>query len=422
MCEHIEDFHRTVLMLGALALYAEIRGADDAFIEHHRPVAWPLSLPRASDEASFPPGYDPIGGTDSRQARDGPPTFRLDAVLVQAVIAGALSFAHLHDLAAAAGQDGWKAWAYPITRGPAPGRRLASAAHRWPVPAGLVLVPDRAVASLGANVATAGLLDLSARRRPGCASCVAGWPALAFLGGTLLAHSPTAEDRVPDPPAPAAPSPLRRSSRNRGLRPGPGARRDPRGSKTPAALPAADPTPTAPPVPAALVDHARKVADDHQARTGSRIDTDTLRARLGVPPQLAEPSPPNSPDQKGDPAMPARDHFHSADADRPGADRHPPRPPRPHQARRRLHRRPLRLVRRLHQPDRRPARRPHPPLHASARRTTAMDVPLWLALIVVGYLGVKLIRPPWWLVAVLLLGGYLLADSLLAPVIDTAVK
>ncbi|MER5532175.1 hypothetical protein [Streptomyces mirabilis] len=51
-----------------------------------------------------------------------------------------------------------------------------------------------------------------------------------------------------------------------------------------------------------------------------------------------------------------------------------------------------------------------------------MQVPLWLALIVVGWLGIKLIRPPWWLVAVLLLGGYLLADSLIAPAIDTAVK
>ncbi|MCP9958577.1 MULTISPECIES: hypothetical protein [Streptomyces] len=51
-----------------------------------------------------------------------------------------------------------------------------------------------------------------------------------------------------------------------------------------------------------------------------------------------------------------------------------------------------------------------------------MDVPLWFALLVVGALGVKLVRPPWWLVAVLLLGGYLLADSLLAPVIDSAVK
>ncbi len=41
-------------------------------------------------------------------------------------------------------------------------------------------------------------------------------------------------------------------------------------------------------LPAALVDHARKVADDHHTRTGNRIDSDTLRARLGVPPLLAE--------------------------------------------------------------------------------------------------------------------------------------
>ncbi|MEY9486257.1 hypothetical protein RKD26_002051 [Streptomyces calvus] len=51
-----------------------------------------------------------------------------------------------------------------------------------------------------------------------------------------------------------------------------------------------------------------------------------------------------------------------------------------------------------------------------------MNVPLWLALLVVGVLGVKLIRPPWWLIAVLLVGGYLLADSLLAPVIDSVLK
>ncbi|MET8816831.1 hypothetical protein ACFW4T_32635 [Streptomyces mutabilis] len=51
-----------------------------------------------------------------------------------------------------------------------------------------------------------------------------------------------------------------------------------------------------------------------------------------------------------------------------------------------------------------------------------MDVPLWFALLCVGALGVKLIRPPWWLIGVLLLGGFLLADSVLAPVIDTALK
>ncbi|MFD8302975.1 hypothetical protein ACFV29_11590 [Streptomyces sp. NPDC059690] len=51
-----------------------------------------------------------------------------------------------------------------------------------------------------------------------------------------------------------------------------------------------------------------------------------------------------------------------------------------------------------------------------------MHVPLWLALLVVGVLGVKLVRPPLWLIAVLLVGGYLLADSLLAPVIDSFLK
>ncbi|RAJ82810.1 hypothetical protein K377_03861 [Streptomyces sp. PsTaAH-137] len=46
--------------------------------------------------------------------------------------------------------------------------------------------------------------------------------------------------------------------------------------------------PTTPAVPTALVDHARKLAADHHTRTGTAIDTDTLRARLGVPPQLAD--------------------------------------------------------------------------------------------------------------------------------------
>ncbi|MFE1438969.1 hypothetical protein [Streptomyces sp. NPDC058739] len=51
-----------------------------------------------------------------------------------------------------------------------------------------------------------------------------------------------------------------------------------------------------------------------------------------------------------------------------------------------------------------------------------MDVPLWLALLAVGWLGVKLARPPWWLVAVLFLGGYLIADSFLSPAVNGLVK
>ncbi|MGW9025469.1 DUF2637 domain-containing protein [Streptomyces sp. NPDC055722] len=208
---------------------------------------------------------------------------RIDAVLVQAVIAGALSFAHLHDLAAAAGQAGWKAWAYPVSVDlllVAAWRRLRSdgpsrLAWCWFVIA--------LFASLGANIATAGFLDLAnppALLRLG----IAGWPALAFLGGTLLAHSGGRQEPVP--PAPAAPD----------YAPAPGTDSGPFADPAPEAapvavpeeaptLPAADPVPA---VPAVLVDHARKVADDHRARTGSPIDTDTLRARLGVPPQLAD--------------------------------------------------------------------------------------------------------------------------------------
>ncbi|MFF3420707.1 DUF2637 domain-containing protein [Streptomyces sp. NPDC002698] len=216
------------------------------------------------------------------------PAFRVDAVLVQAVIAGALSFAHLHELADAAGQSGWKGWAYPVSVDlllVAAWRRLRSdgpsrLAWCWFLIA--------LVASLGANVATAGFLDLAhppAWLRFG----IAGWPALAFLGGTLLAHSHTAEDEDLEPvrPAPAVPVPAPEIERESVPDPQP----------EPAPLPAAEdtralaPAPAASPlpsVPAALVDHARKLAADHQARTGARIDTDTLRARLGVPPQLAD--------------------------------------------------------------------------------------------------------------------------------------
>ncbi|MFI9603871.1 DUF2637 domain-containing protein [Streptomyces sp. NPDC052043] len=217
------------------------------------------------------------------------PALRVDAVLVQAVIAGALSFAHLHDLAAAAGQDGWKAWAYPISVDlllVAAWRRLRTdgpsrLAWSWFLIA--------LVASLGANVATAGLLDLN--DVPAWLSIlVAAWPALAFMGGTLLAHSPA--DRSSAPPAPATPDPDPVPE----VEPEPAAVAEPdplpepvvvpEPEETPA-LPTAEPAPVAP-VPAALVDHAHKVADDHHARTGSPIDTDTLRARLGVPPHLAD--------------------------------------------------------------------------------------------------------------------------------------
>ncbi|MGQ4382310.1 DUF2637 domain-containing protein [Streptomyces sp. SAS_270] len=206
---------------------------------------------------------------------------RVDAVLIQAVIAAALSFAHLHDVAVAAGQDGWKAWAYPVSVDlllVVAWKRLRSGESKA---AGWSWFLVALVASLGANVATAGLLDLDdvpAWLR----IAVAGWPAVAFLGGTLLAHGP-ADRPVPvaesyDDTVDTAPEPAPVSEAAPG---------------TPAIAPAPEPVtePAARPVdrlPAALVDHARKVAAEHRTRTGSPIDTATLRARLGVPAPLAE--------------------------------------------------------------------------------------------------------------------------------------
>ncbi|MFG2774511.1 DUF2637 domain-containing protein [Streptomyces sp. NPDC048350] len=213
---------------------------------------------------------------------------RVDAVLVQAVIAGALSFAHLHDLAAAAGQTGWKAWAYPVSVDlllVAAWHRLrtlraagASARSAW------TWFTVALAASLGANVATAGLLDLG-DVPDWLRILVAGWPALAFLGGTLLVHTPTAAEPVPEeaggtePVATvewdvlAEPEPVPTPALT---------------AAEPEPAPEPDPVPPAVAVPPALVAHARKVADDHQSRTGSPIDTDTLRARLGVPPVMAD--------------------------------------------------------------------------------------------------------------------------------------
>ncbi|MEV0908784.1 DUF2637 domain-containing protein [Streptomyces hokutonensis] len=195
---------------------------------------------------------------------------RVDAVLVQALIAAALSFAHLHDIASAAGQDGWKAWAYPISVDlllVAAWRRLRTGEAKA---SGWCWFVIALTASLGANVATAGLLNLSdvpAWLR----ILVAGWPAVAFLGGTLLAHTTTppstndievanVQEDAPEPPP-----------------------------ETPA-QPAIEAPPNRPavPVPAALIDHARKVAAEHHTRTGTPIDTPTLRARLGVPAPMAE--------------------------------------------------------------------------------------------------------------------------------------
>ncbi|MFJ9308208.1 DUF2637 domain-containing protein [Streptomyces cyaneofuscatus] len=207
---------------------------------------------------------------------------RIDAVLIQAVIAGALSFAHLHDLAAAAGQDGWKAWAYPVSVDlllVAAWRRLRS---EGPSRLAWCWFLIALFASLGANVATAGFLDLADPPAP-LRLGIAGWPALAFLGGTLLAHSSGKPE--PAPPAAATEAKDVGPTRVPDAAPIPSQADEPPATKALSSPPAPAPEP---PVPAVLIDHARKVADEYRTRTGSPIDTDTLRSRLGVPPHLAD--------------------------------------------------------------------------------------------------------------------------------------
>jgi hypothetical protein len=215
-----------------------------------------------------------------------PRSIRPDAVLVQAVIAGALSFAHLHDLAVAAGQSGWKAWAYPVSVDlllVAAWRRLRTARRDRSAWTWFVIA---LFASLGANVATAGLLDLD-HVPAWLRILVAGWPALAFLGGTLLVHTP-AEPADDEPTAPEvdmqrtdAPGPVpspEPAPEVHELDPAPVA------PSTPAPAPGS----SAPLVPVALLDHARKIADAHRESTGAPMPADVLSARLGLPAPMVD--------------------------------------------------------------------------------------------------------------------------------------
>ncbi|WP_326742632.1 DUF2637 domain-containing protein [Streptomyces sp. NBC_01768] len=112
---------------------------------------------------------------------------RIDPILIQAVIAAGLSFSHIHDIAEAAGQGGWKAWAYPVSVD----LLLVAAWQKLRVTKRSLLGWSwflvALTASLGANVATAGLLDMTALP-VWLKVLVGGWPAVAFLGGTLLVH------------------------------------------------------------------------------------------------------------------------------------------------------------------------------------------------------------------------------------------
>ncbi|MGW4662254.1 DUF2637 domain-containing protein [Streptosporangium sandarakinum] len=193
-------------------------------------------------------------------------------VVVLAAIAGAGSFTHIHDTATEHGQDGWMAWAVAVCvdltcvmaarerqRDAATGRQR-SGPISWPA---LVLAGGVAL-SLAANLHQA-------------EASVWGWlvaatPAGAFLIAVSMLERRAATRSADPRPAPA-PATVTASAAPVPTPP------------MPELTPATEDTAAGP--PPALVTFARRVADEHHAKHGAPITTETLRARLGVSDHLA---------------------------------------------------------------------------------------------------------------------------------------
>lgn len=210
-----------------------------------------------------------------------------DGILFQFLMVGALSFSHIHDVVAAHGQAGWKAWLYPpsVDLLTVAAYRKILDAHRRGERDGMAWCAFLLglAASLAANVVDAwgavgsGLV---------LAVAIGVWPAVALLVCTMIGHS----HPVPDPADPQATQ----------AEPAPVAAEAPAVPAVPAApvvsvqvtnqvaavTPAPAPT-ELPPVPPALLDWARTLADQHQAEHGAPLDLAALRTRLG--PRVGEP-------------------------------------------------------------------------------------------------------------------------------------
>ncbi|GII34178.1 DUF2637 domain-containing protein [Planotetraspora mira] len=201
-------------------------------------------------------------------------------VLILAAIAGAGSFTHIRDTATDHGQTGWMSWAVAVCvdltcvmaarerqRDKKTGRKRTSWVS-WPT---LVLVAG-IVLSLAANLQQA---EPTIWGR-----LTAAVPAGAFLIAVSMlerraAHAPQPS---PEPAIVAASAPVGTVSASSSS------------AVVPSSVPvlAGEDGRTERPGPStALVDYARRVADDHHAKHGKPITRDLLRSRLGVSNQLA---------------------------------------------------------------------------------------------------------------------------------------
>ncbi|MEV4072028.1 DUF2637 domain-containing protein [Nonomuraea fuscirosea] len=205
-------------------------------------------------------------------------------VLVLALIAGAGSFTHIRDTATEHGQTGWMAWAIAIcidltcvmaARERQRDKKIGKDRRglvSWPV----LVLTGGVVLSLAANLQQA-------------TPTAWGWitaatPAGAFLVAvSMLERRATVRRNEPSPDVPQ-PSPswtTASSSVPDRTQAVPQADR-------PALVPAHEDGQDDGPAPdPALIDYARRVAAEHDAKHGKPITRDLLRARLGVSNQLA---------------------------------------------------------------------------------------------------------------------------------------
>ncbi|MET8864114.1 DUF2637 domain-containing protein [Nonomuraea sp. NPDC004580] len=192
-------------------------------------------------------------------------------VLVLALIAGAGSFTHIRDTAREHGQSGWMAWAVAVC---------------------IDLTCVMAARERQRDKKTG-------RTRRGPIS----WPVLVLSGGIVLSLAANLQQADPTvwgwitaatPPAAflVAVSMLERRASSAGVAPPAGAAEtelsEPRPAVPAPDRPALDTGQDERPGPSpALVDFARRVADEHHTKHGKPITRDALRARLGVSDQLA---------------------------------------------------------------------------------------------------------------------------------------
>ncbi|MEO3790396.1 DUF2637 domain-containing protein [Nonomuraea sp. B10E15] len=187
-------------------------------------------------------------------------------VLILAAIAGAGSFTHIRDTASQHGQTGWMSWAIAVCidltcvmaarerqRDKKTGR-TRSGRLTWPV----LVLTGGIVLSLAANLAQAD-------------PTVWGWITAATPAAAFLIAISMLERRATRPePSTATTVPASAPVELLPHQAGEDAQDERDGNLAPA-----------------LVDYARRVADEHHAKHGKPITGDALRAHLGVSSQLA---------------------------------------------------------------------------------------------------------------------------------------